>query len=565
MADWPTIPDASGNALDGTAVKMSVVAISNNSIDGVFSKKSMVFDGVDQLINFGDVLGKDRLDAYSIEFWVKGETGARANQPYIVCKLEPAPTYRGFSVYINTTGGLVIQVLHDNATSDTMVVNTTTVPWLNGTWQHAVITVDGSGTAAGVKMYYNGSLVTDFDANDNLTGTTLNSVSLTVAGSEQLAGRHLAGELDEIGIYGDVLTAGEVTWLYNAGSPPDKLDGAAPTSLEAWWRMGEGITYPATMPDWPGIPDASGNGLYGVEAYMEEADLALDSPGGTFSRKSFVFDGVDERVVMSDVLGWDGYSPQSWEFWYKTTTATVSAMMGKMGNPGSGFQFIANNNGKFVVDVREVFITKDIVLETPLAYNTGAWVHVVVTTTGAAGAASDFQIYMNGSPIAFNTVRDNLTNPLANTDDFCLGALWDGAIPFNGSMTEPAVYSDVLTPTEVTWLYNSGSPRDLLDGAAPDNLEAWWRADGVNWPVQGLVAANFTPSAQEEDSHAQVVVGGGGGPGIVDYFKMRCRDSGLAPPGYVVWTVTGAPDDDASEAPLVGVASDIMVMTSWQT
>lgn len=57
---------------------------------------------------------------------------------------------------------------------------------------------------------------------------------------------------------------------------------------------------------------------------------------------------------------------------------------------------------------------------------------------------------------------------------------------------------------------------------------------------------------------------GGGGPGIVDYFKMRCRDSGLAPPGYVSWTVTGAPDDDASEAPLVGVASDIVVTNTWQ-
>lgn len=48
------------------------------------------------------------------------------------------------------------------------------------------------------------------------------------------------------------------------------------------------------------------------------------------------------------------------------------------------------------------------------------------------------------------------------------------------------------------------------------------------------------------------------------YFKMRCRDSGLAPPGYVIWVVTGAPDDDASEATLVGVASDIAVMGSWQ-
>ena len=60
---------------------------------------------------------------------------------------------------------------------------------------------------------------------------------------------------------------------------------------------------------------------------------------------------------------------------------------------------------------------------------------------------------------------------------------------------------------------------------------------------------------------------GGGGPvGPTLYFKMRCRDDGVAPPGYVTWVVTGAPDDDASEATLVGspIAGSIVVVDTWQ-
>jgi hypothetical protein len=298
------------------------------------------------------------------------------------------------------------------------------------------------------------------------------------------------------------------------------------------------------MSDWPTIPDASGNALHGLATNMEQTDIALDTPGGTFARKSFVFDGISKHIAMGDVLGWSGYSSQSWSFWYKTTTTAVSTLLGKLG-AGAGFELVSNNNGKFVVDVRKVFITDDIVLESTATHNSGAWVHVAVVTTGAAGAASDFKMYFNGAEdTTFATVRDGLTGSVSNSDAFLLGATSTGSTPYAGSMTEPAVYSDVLTPSEVAWIYNSSSPYDLLDGAAPDNLEGWWRADGVSWPAQELSTAAMTPLAQAEDDHDQVLVagGGGGGGGVTRYFKMRARDDGAPAPGYVTWIAQDNPD-----------------------
>ena len=54
--------------------------------------------------------------------------------------------------------------------------------------------------------------------------------------------------------------------------------------------------------------------------------------------------------------------------------------------------------------------------------------------------------------------------------------------------------------------------------------------------------------------------------GATSYYKMRCQDDGLVFPGYVIWVVTGAPDDDASEAPLTGslIAGTVAVTDTWQ-
>lgn len=64
---------------------------------------------------------------------------------------------------------------------------------------------------------------------------------------------------------------------------------------------------------------------------------------------------------------------------------------------------------------------------------------------------------------------------------------------------------------------------------------------------------------------------GGGGAGIITYFRMRGVDNGTS--AYTTWPVTGAPDPNGAQATagnttptLVGsiVAGSGIVLTSWQ-
>ncbi len=79
----------------------------------------------------------------------------------------------------------------------------------DSSWKHVAVTVDRS---SGVNIYFDGAL---FHA--NATGTSGNSAAVTTIGYHIDAGtkKPINGILDELGIWNKVLTAGEVTKLYN--------------------------------------------------------------------------------------------------------------------------------------------------------------------------------------------------------------------------------------------------------------------------------------------------------------------------------------------------------------
>jgi len=117
-------------------------------------------------------------------------------------------------------------------------LNSTTTLSLN-TWYHVAATVDTGST----KLYINGSL-------DTTGSNTLNSFtySKTHVGelyySQTTAARHFAGNIDELALFNSVLSADEITQLYNDGNPfdlnSDVGNYTSSANLKAWWRMGDG-------------------------------------------------------------------------------------------------------------------------------------------------------------------------------------------------------------------------------------------------------------------------------------------------------------------------------------
>ena len=335
------------------------------------------------------------------------------------------------------------------------------------------------------------------------------------------------------------------------------------------------------MADWPTIPDASGNAIPGTAVAMEQADIALDTPGGTFSRKSFAFDGVAKYLTVGDVLNFEYNEPRSVSFWVKPgSLPAFMSLMSKVDSAPTYRGFTLNSGlgsvGFNLYNDVGAGRTISVYSISSSVLSIGVWTHLCWTYDGS-GLASGIVLYVNGVSSTLGVIADTLAgNTIVSTGDLEIARrVVDGGY-VDGSMTEPAVYSDVLSAAEALWIYNSKSPRDLLDGSAPDNLEAWWRADGVSWPQSAIPAGDIAPIAREEDGHERSLVGVIAPAPPVQYYQMRGIDStcpAIQQPAYVFWTVVGTPDYTAAQLspsalpcgsdPLTDVV-DIQIAGDWQ-
>ena len=128
-----------------------------------------------------------------------------------------------------------------------------------------------------VKIYVDGE--EDGSNNYNRTYTTVTDQELKIGryitNDESWSGYYMNGNIDEIAIWKDkVLTASEVTALYNSGAPidlsSDSGDYVSSDDLDHWWRMGDGDSF-ATIEDNVGSYDFT-------MTNMASEDIVTDVP-----------------------------------------------------------------------------------------------------------------------------------------------------------------------------------------------------------------------------------------------------------------------------------------------
>jgi len=126
------------------------------------------------------------------------------------------------------------------------------------------------------------------------------------------------------------------------------------------------------------------------------------------------------------------------------------------------------------------------------------WFHVVGTVE-QNGSNVDLTLYVNGSQKATNSGTSTLLNfGTTNTpaDLFLGGRNYGGSLqlPLNGLLDEVALIPSVLSSSDVSSIYNNGTPADITS-YSPDS---WWRmgdnnnATGSNIPDQGSLGIDAT-------------------------------------------------------------------------
>jgi hypothetical protein len=152
-------------------------------------------------------------DNFTVQAWVNLD--AFENEDYFVYRHKT--WFIGFS-----RSGTKIEGGVRDGDGDWLYPISTTTPSAGGGWYHVVLTFDGTGSSTEyAKLYVNGNLE-DTESNSNHDLNTQNNyVSVGAKNNDGTISNYFNGQVDEVAFWSEVLTAAEVSALYNSGTPLD--------------------------------------------------------------------------------------------------------------------------------------------------------------------------------------------------------------------------------------------------------------------------------------------------------------------------------------------------------
>jgi len=217
--------------------------------------KSMTLDGVNDFATFSDVdTFNTTLGAgdFSISWWFKmadvfdsGSTGHMALTYHI--GFSPTRLFYLGGVFGPSHGTASFRgkmlFKHQNVSSiyfETFSTDVTST-LSNDTWFHVCYTSDAGASTRTGKIYINGTDITGTDTSNDVDFTGVSNPAFRI-GNYTLNGspsRYEELNVDEMTWYNSVLSASEVSDIYNNGVPADR---SSDSNLVGYWRFGDGAS-----------------------------------------------------------------------------------------------------------------------------------------------------------------------------------------------------------------------------------------------------------------------------------------------------------------------------------
>lgn len=129
----------------------------------------------------------------------------------------------------------------------------------DNTWNHAVVTWDGSVTAANAHIYLNGTELT-YDTEQNGVSLSNNVGYTTTIGDRTGGGRSCAATIQEVAAWGSVLTAPQLSQLFSSKLRGSPLMIGSPLFYLPLDECGDGVTCSGANQ----FRDLSGNARHGA-------------------------------------------------------------------------------------------------------------------------------------------------------------------------------------------------------------------------------------------------------------------------------------------------------------
>ncbi len=177
----------------------------------------------------------DKNQSYTAAAWVKLTNGGSGS---VIARMDDKHDYRGWDLWIESgrVGAHLINAWDRDAMK---VLSKATIS--PGQWNHLMVTYDGSGKAAGLKIYINGKPQETQVMSDRLQGTTKTTVPLKIA-QRNTTSRLDNALIQDVRVYGRALSgleasqlamATRVSWLLTKAA--DKRGKPGTDELFSWW------------------------------------------------------------------------------------------------------------------------------------------------------------------------------------------------------------------------------------------------------------------------------------------------------------------------------------------
>lgn len=170
------------------------------------------FGGSNNNIIIGNIaaLSFARTNSFSLTSWIK----TTANNLTVFSKLDSSSPFSGYETQVQPGGQFRLYL--ENTFSTNGIAKQTVTLVNTGAWVFTAITYDGSSTAAGVKLYVNAVPDAGTVTSDTLTGSTTNSIPAQI-GARNSASAWFNGTIEDVRVYGSVLTSAQITAMYSSG------------------------------------------------------------------------------------------------------------------------------------------------------------------------------------------------------------------------------------------------------------------------------------------------------------------------------------------------------------
>jgi Concanavalin A-like lectin/glucanases superfamily/Bacterial Ig domain len=201
---------------------------------------------------------------FTVAHWVK--VTAFKNFAGIFNNRSSTGTNLGFQTRTDGTGSLTALIDFGATSKNVAVTNAVT-----GAWYHMAVTVDRAGL---MKLYVNGALAGQVSISAFSGTSVTNSDSVRIGRDQSSASSYYNGVIDDLRLYGTVLSATDILNIYNATS-----DATAPTV---------GISAPANGGILSGSTTVSATasdniGVVGVQFKLDGNNLAVEDTSAPYS------------------------------------------------------------------------------------------------------------------------------------------------------------------------------------------------------------------------------------------------------------------------------------------